>query len=952
MDNQEEESSMPVFKKPNSNMYRLMNGPSLQASSWFEIRLFYVRIAPCAVESVPTQLTLRHLRREIGVSLEINGTRVPASEATSVTLRRDRLDKESSEVTYVSTDSVKITGAVEFEVYEKEELILCGSLERMEAAWSTGFVGLENDSKTGWSMDCYTAASIVSGASSFFQPKFGFSAPSFEVYIAGCCSGFPLILTKTIQISPRRKPHRHGMLDAIPEDEEIGKEQRNHNGLVLQQKVQISEAEVDDSELDEKIGSSYYSEDTYAVEDGQLSWFNAGVRVGVGIGLGMCIGAGIGVGLLMHSYQATTRSFRRKLVARSAATMAHRSEVAPPPLPLVVTLNCIEDTALEQDCLAGVAGVEHIPLSRIAEAKIESAAAVLLHSLAFLPRAAQRRLRPWQLVLCLGSSDRAVDSALAAELGLHRLIHVDVSRADEVADTVMALFLGLLRRTHLLSRHALSASGWLGSVQPLCRGMRRCRGLVLGIIGRSASARSLATRSLAFKMSVLYFDAHEGNGKLSRSSITFPPAARRMDTLNDLLAASDLISLHCALTNETVQIINADCLQHIKPGAFLVNTGSSQLLDDCAVKQLLIDGMLAGCALDGAEGPQWMEAWVREMPNVLILPHSADYSEEVWMEIREKAISILQAFFLDGIVPENTISDEEVEESEISNENEQSQKQVTESALQGSVCEPLTDDIHLTQESSRRRNSNESNESLGQHQGSALPQNTSNRSEGKRSRSGKKAKRRHARQKSLQKSDDTSTLEKESTSHRDDDTAMSGTDQLSSSRFASPEDSRNRKTPIESVQELPSEQILKSSMSLSRKSGELLKDGYVIALHARDLFALYVSRQRVKGGGWFLDTMSNVSERDPAAQFLVVFRSKGTIGLRSFTAGGKLLQINRRMEFVFASHSFDVWESWTFEGSLEECRLVNCRNPLAILDVRIEILAAVGEEDGVTRWLH
>lgn len=45
-------------------------------------------------------------------------------------------------------------------------------------------------------------------------------------------------------------------------------------------------------------------------------------------------------------------------------------------------------------------------------------------------------------------------------------------------------------------------------------------------------------------------------------------------------------------------------------GAFIVNTGSSQLLDDCAVKQLLIDGTLAGCALDGAEGPQWMEAWV------------------------------------------------------------------------------------------------------------------------------------------------------------------------------------------------------------------------------------------------------------------------------------------------------------------------------------------------------
>ncbi|XP_038982606.1 C-terminal binding protein AN-like [Phoenix dactylifera] len=100
-------------------------------------------------------------------------------------------------------------------------------------------------------------------------------------------------------------------------------------------------------------------------------------------------------------------------------------------------------------------------------------------------------------------------SVLAADLGL-RLVHVDAGRAEEVADTVTALFLGLLRRTHLLSRHSTSssASGWLGSIQPLCRGMRRCRGLVLGIVGKSASARCLFTRSLAFKMSVLYFDLH------------------------------------------------------------------------------------------------------------------------------------------------------------------------------------------------------------------------------------------------------------------------------------------------------------------------------------------------------------------------------------------------------------------------------------------------------------
>lgn len=76
--------------------------------------------------------------------------------------------------------------------------------------------------------------------------------------------------------------------------------------------MQVTDAEVDDYDPDGKFGQSYYSDDMYPVEDGQLTWFNAGVRVGVGIGLGMCLGVGIGVGLLMRSYQATTRNFRRR----------------------------------------------------------------------------------------------------------------------------------------------------------------------------------------------------------------------------------------------------------------------------------------------------------------------------------------------------------------------------------------------------------------------------------------------------------------------------------------------------------------------------------------------------------------------------------------------------------------------------------------------------------------
>lgn len=265
---------------------------------------------------------------------------------------------------------------------------------------------------------------------------------------------------------------------------------------------------------------------------------------------------------------------------------------------------------------------------------------------------------------------------------------------------------------------------------------------------------------------------------------------------------------------------------------------------------------------------------VKEMPNVLILPRSADYSEEVWMEIRDKAISVLQTFFFEGVVPQSAISDDDEEEtSEITNENEVYDKQEG-SLLQ--LNEQVTDVIQVSPESSHNKGSNEAKETPKQPQVSGLSQNTATRSDGRRSRSGKKAKKRHSRQKSWQKSDDPSALEKESTSHRDDDTAMSGTDQAlsSSSRFGSPEDSRSRKTPTELIQESPSSQLTKSIKRLTGKPGELLKDGYVVALYARDRPALHVSRQRAKGGGWFLDAMSGVTKRDPAAQFLVASRSK------------------------------------------------------------------------------
>lgn len=306
--------------KPLRLVYPLHGGSDAAPapSSWLQIRVFYVRIFPCAFDTVPPNLILSHLRREIGVALEINGSRIPSSEPTFLALRRDRLDCSAGEVTYLSTDGVRITGSVEFEVCDRDgNLILCGSLENMEARGINGTISLDgygdsrDESKARWSLNCFTAASIASSA--FMQPKLGISSPSIEVYVAGCFAGSPLILTQTIQLSLRKKIVRPGSLDAIPEDEEASCSSKSCREVFLCTRSTLSNEDVSDDCNPEMnaVGHSYHPEELYSEEEGQLSWFNAGVRVGVGIGLGMCIGIGIGAGLLMRTYQATTKSFRR-----------------------------------------------------------------------------------------------------------------------------------------------------------------------------------------------------------------------------------------------------------------------------------------------------------------------------------------------------------------------------------------------------------------------------------------------------------------------------------------------------------------------------------------------------------------------------------------------------------------------------------------------------------------
>lgn len=203
-------------------------------SPWFDLRVFYLRISNFQLDdSTPEFLTLNHIPLSPDTFLEVNGARSSMySDGVSSLLRRDRVDRKSEEATFVSTDSIRTTGSVKFEVFDKEDLILSGVLEMSNG---NGFTGEWKSNVKRWSMNC---ESEITAGNRFLKGKqissHELPLPTIEVYITGCFSGMPIILTKTLQLSYRKKHNRKSMLDAIPEYETTESPQNVSSGHDLQ----------------------------------------------------------------------------------------------------------------------------------------------------------------------------------------------------------------------------------------------------------------------------------------------------------------------------------------------------------------------------------------------------------------------------------------------------------------------------------------------------------------------------------------------------------------------------------------------------------------------------------------------------------------------------------------------------------------------------------------------
>jgi D-3-phosphoglycerate dehydrogenase len=162
-------------------------------------------------------------------------------------------------------------------------------------------------------------------------------------------------------------------------------------------------------------------------------------------------------------------------------------------------------------------------------------------------------------------------------------------------------------------------------------------GKTLGLIGLGRIGRSMARMAGAFRMRVRVYDPHLAAGAL-------PPGVERCDTLDALLRCSDAVSVHCVLNAQTRHLLGASQLACMKPSAFLVNVSRGEIVDEAALLQALLDGRIAGAALDvyGQEPLSrqgHMLSALYEMDNVLLWPHLTFYTVEAMQRLEGETLA-------------------------------------------------------------------------------------------------------------------------------------------------------------------------------------------------------------------------------------------------------------------------------------------------------------------------
>lgn len=208
-----------------------------------------------------------------------------------------------------------------------------------------------------------------------------------------------------------------------------------------------------------------------------------------------------------------------------------------------------------------------------------------------------------------------------------------LSATETIAEHTMGLMLDAARHISRLDRD-IRRGQWNTELESM-----DLRGKTLGLVGFGRIAQAVVPLALAFGMKIICWTRNPGRERADRFGIEFVD-------LDHLLTNSDVVSLHLLSTPETAGLIDADRLQLIKPGALLVNTARSQILDEKALALLLKSGKIRAAGIDVFdEEPVSPNHPFTELDNVVMTPHVAYNSPEALAAMFDTAIDNLVAYY-------------------------------------------------------------------------------------------------------------------------------------------------------------------------------------------------------------------------------------------------------------------------------------------------------------------
>lgn len=251
-----------------------------------------------------------------------------------------------------------------------------------------------------------------------------------------------------------------------------------------------------------------------------------------------------------------------------------------------------------------------------------------------------------RLIANFGNGVDHIDLAAAEKRGIV-VTNTPGVLTDDTADLAIALMLMVARRLPEGARQ-LAEGAWRGWAPTGPLG-RRLAGMTLGIVGMGRIGQAVAHRARAFGLDIEYH-----NRRRLPHSVEAPVAARYRESLDDLLASADIVSLHCPHTAATTHLLSAERLARMKPSAMLINTARGEVVDEAALVGMLESGRLAGAGLDVYEREPAVDPRLPHLPGVVALPHMGSATEEARVAMGEKVLINIKSF-VDGHKPPDRV---------------------------------------------------------------------------------------------------------------------------------------------------------------------------------------------------------------------------------------------------------------------------------------------------------